>query len=180
MKNGSSGCGKNKDCEYHHPKMCRYESKCNSIQCKYLHPKNRQQTIPTLVKDQTNVTTVPIQAQGTQSGGNTVVSTIPTSTNTTNNSTTTTASNPTIATATVATTTTSNSPNIATVNQSENPQVFHKITTGPDITQILVGLQSAIQTLTNDIKELNKQQQQLQQQQQQHHQQWTPQVFYSQ
>ena len=53
------------------------------------------------------------------------------------------------------------------MNQSENPQVFHKITTGPDITQILVGLQSAIQTLTNDIKELNKQQQQLQQQQQQ-------------
>ena len=172
MKNGSSGCGKNRDCEYHHPKMCRYESKCNSLQCKYLHPKTRQQITPvvtTVNQDQTNVITAPLQTQGAQGGATTVVSTIPTNTTTINNS---------------ATATTNNGLTIATGNQSENPQnqVFHQVTTGPDISQILASLQNAIQNMTNDIKELkaDKQQQQLQQQQQQQHQQWAPQIYYSQ
>ena len=116
--------------------------------------------------------TAPIQTQGTQRGTNTVVNTISsTNTNTNNNSATT-------------TTASSNSPAITIIAKpSENSQSqgFQLTTTGPDITQILAGIQSAIQTLTNDVKELkaDKQQQQLQQQQQQQ-QQWAPQVYYSQ
>ena len=139
--------------------MCRYELKCNNLQCKHLHPKKRQ------VSPQGTQGTAPVLIAGTQSGS-AIVSTVPviecSTVNTGNTS-------QTVTTASVnLTTVASVNPTTVASTASDNnqPQGFRAPLMGPDISQILAGIQNAIQALTADVQEIKKDKQ-LQQQQQQ-------------